>query len=84
MTEPPEDGVIVYGMYLEGARWDRERKVLGESLPKILTDALPCMRLVPMETKSKPDRPKYIRCVGVWVRVVFQRVESARGQIAKR
>lgn len=29
------------GLFLEGARWDRDQMVVSESLPKILFDALP-------------------------------------------
>ena len=36
---PPEDCVFVNGLFMEGCRWDREKRVIAESRPKALYEA---------------------------------------------
>ncbi|GBG33042.1 Dynein heavy chain 7, axonemal [Hondaea fermentalgiana] len=47
VTEPPEDGVIVYGLFIDGARFCKERMILTESLPKVLISPAPMMLFQP-------------------------------------
>eukprot|EP01047_Picozoa_sp_COSAG01_P001177 COSAG01_NODE_25_length_37050_cov_211.559119_13_plen_3716_part_00 len=37
----PEDGVYVYGLFMEGARFNRDSMLIDESLPKRLYDEMP-------------------------------------------
>jgi dynein heavy chain len=47
ITESPEDGVIVFGLYLEGARFDREMNRVVESKPGEMYDLLPAIHFQP-------------------------------------
>lgn len=59
--ESPSDGVIVYGLFLEGARWNANKMSLDESLPKVLFETMPfvstyrfyfyCRKLVKLVTR---------------------------------
>lgn len=39
-TVPPE-GAYINGLFMEGARWNYEKSVMDEALPKILYDEFP-------------------------------------------
>ena len=47
---PPEDGVLVFGLFLDGARWDAEKHALGNSLPGQRFSRLPEMHFQPVQT----------------------------------
>ncbi|CAK9228319.1 unnamed protein product [Sphagnum troendelagicum] len=49
----PEDGVYIYGMFLEGARWDNEHMMLAESFDKVLHSNAPMLWLLPTEMSKK-------------------------------
>ncbi|RZF35242.1 hypothetical protein LSTR_LSTR009366 [Laodelphax striatellus] len=55
VTHPPVDGVYVYGLFLEGARWDRQLAQLEEQQPKILFDIMPVIHFVPKQKKQTRD-----------------------------
>ncbi|XP_071960977.1 dynein axonemal heavy chain 3-like [Antedon mediterranea] len=59
MPSKPADGVYVKGLFLEGARWCREKLVLNESLPKILYDTLPILWLKPEERSKFIEQVTY-------------------------
>lgn len=45
ITQPPTEGVYVYGLYLEGAGWDRRSCKLTDSKPKVLFEMMPVIRM---------------------------------------
>jgi hypothetical protein len=42
-----DDGAYITGLYLEGARWDYEYKLLVEQRPKVLHCRMPVIELIP-------------------------------------
>ncbi|XP_042559183.1 dynein axonemal heavy chain 3 isoform X2 [Clupea harengus] len=60
VEQKPVDGAYVYGLFMEGARWDREHMHIGESLPKILFDTLPIIWLRPGESAKFKHENVYV------------------------
>nr|XP_014349786.1 PREDICTED: dynein heavy chain 3, axonemal [Latimeria chalumnae] len=52
IKEKPKDGAYIKGLFLEGACWDRQKMLIGESLPKILFNAMPIIWLKPGESST--------------------------------
>lgn len=46
--EAPEVGVNVHGLFLQGARWDMNKKVIEDSKPKEPIEKFPVVQLVPV------------------------------------
>jgi dynein heavy chain len=47
ITEGPDDGVYIYGLYLEGARFDFEANVIVDSRPGRMYELLPVIHFKP-------------------------------------
>jgi len=54
VKEPPPDGIYVYGMFLEGARFDSDASYLRDSEPKILYTNIPIMHFDPVFDRETP------------------------------
>lgn len=59
LTSPPDEGVYVYGLYLEGCGWDTKLHSLCESEQRVLFSKAPCMWLKPYETRDLPNVDYY-------------------------
>merc|ERR1712159_715875 len=55
----PEDGVYIYGLFLEGAGWDSTGHCLVESKPKELFVNFPAIHLDPKTNRKPPTKGVY-------------------------
>jgi dynein heavy chain len=54
---PPNEGVFIHGLYLEGAGWNKNEKRLVESTPKELFCYFPILWVSAISTAVDKDRP---------------------------
>ena len=52
VTRNPKRGKYIAGLYLEGARWDFEAKVLARQVPKELVFEMPVVKIIPEEANK--------------------------------
>ena len=68
IKEKPQDGCYVYGMYLEGCKWDAKMHQLEESDPKKLFTEIPLLLLAPKADRVAPKTVSFkvilIVCIG--------------------
>lgn len=50
VNERAHQGCFVTGLYLEGASWDVHKRCLTRQKPKALIQALPVMKVIPIES----------------------------------
>jgi dynein heavy chain len=61
ITSKPDDGCYIYGLFLEGARWDSAINSLVEPRPKELFSAMPVLHMAPEQYRETPQSGIY-RC----------------------
>lgn len=49
----PENGVYIYGMFIEAARWDFKDHCLVEQNPGEMTYSMPMIHFLPFEVRHK-------------------------------
>jgi len=59
IASKPEDGCYIYGLFLQGCRWDASRKSLVDSRPKELFTTFPVMWLKPEVERKAPITGMY-------------------------
>lgn len=57
VTTPPPTGVYIYGMAMQGGRFDRASMCIEESSPRLQLDPMPCILLKPEALPVSPSHP---------------------------
>ena len=66
ITGPPKDGVLIKGLYLQGAGWEKKLATLVEASPMQLVCPIPTIHFKPVENKRKAAKGEtesaFFRC----------------------
>ena len=63
LTSKPASGCYIYGLFLEGARWDKRNNTLVDPKPKELFAPMPVIHLVPeVDRAPNPEGGGIYRC----------------------
>ena len=57
VSSQPDEGTYVHGLFMEGARWNKETKVIADSLPKELHPTVPVLARADRLELSTPGPP---------------------------
>jgi dynein heavy chain len=57
--ERPDNGCIIYGLFLEGARWSPDEKSLIDPKPKELFSPMPPIHMLPVQFREAPQKDIY-------------------------
>jgi dynein heavy chain len=60
VVRPPEDGIFVDGLWVDGARWDLDAMCLVESKPGVMWSPLPVVHFKPVQDCEPP--PSEYQC----------------------
>lgn len=60
LKQKPDVGCYIYGLFLEGARWDREGGQLIDSRPKELYTEMAVIWLIPKANRKPPSSGVYV------------------------
>ncbi|KAM9820319.1 LOW QUALITY PROTEIN: dynein axonemal heavy chain 2 [Neosynchiropus ocellatus] len=60
LLHPPEDGVLVRGLFLQGAAWDKKTSCLVEAEPMQMFCPMPSIHFKPSDNRKKTPRSIYV------------------------
>ena len=58
----PAEGIYIYGLFLDGARWDKQKNCLVDSEPKVLYAPLPVLHISATAEKKKGGKEIFYEC----------------------